>query len=72
MALAAIFESPSDDEDFLGFAMSVPSDSESDDSRDSLASEDSGKPVSSCQSLPQTHTHYNPGLLNSATVSDLK
>ncbi|XP_029588242.1 cell division cycle-associated 7-like protein isoform X2 [Salmo trutta] len=45
MALAAIFESPSDDEDFLGFAMSVPSDSESDDSRDSLASEDSGKPA---------------------------
>ncbi|XP_038822392.1 cell division cycle-associated 7-like protein [Salvelinus namaycush] len=43
--LAAIFESPSDDEDFLGFAMSVPSDSESDDSRDSLASEDSGKPA---------------------------
>ncbi|XP_024296847.1 cell division cycle-associated 7-like protein isoform X1 [Oncorhynchus tshawytscha] len=41
-ALSAIFESPSDDEDFLGFAMSVPSDSESDDSRDSL---DSGKPV---------------------------
>ncbi|XP_021428151.2 cell division cycle-associated 7-like protein isoform X1 [Oncorhynchus mykiss] len=44
-ALSAIFESPSDDEDFLGFAMSVPSDSESDDSRDSLASEDSGKPA---------------------------
>ncbi|CAB1320653.1 unnamed protein product [Coregonus sp. 'balchen'] len=43
-ALAAIFESPSDDEDFLGFAMSLPSDSESDDGRDSLASEDSGKP----------------------------
>ncbi|XP_055749426.1 cell division cycle-associated 7-like protein isoform X2 [Salvelinus fontinalis] len=45
-ALAAIFESPSDDEDFLGFAVPVLSDSES----DSLASEDSGKPAMSFRS----------------------
>ncbi|XP_031644870.1 cell division cycle-associated 7-like protein [Oncorhynchus kisutch] len=45
-ALAAIFESPSDDEDFLGFAVQVLSDSES----DSLASEDSGKPAMSFRS----------------------
>ncbi|XP_029601771.1 cell division cycle-associated 7-like protein [Salmo trutta] len=45
-ALAAIFESPSDDEDFLGFAGPALSDSES----DSLASEDSGKPAMSFRS----------------------
>ncbi|XP_010871633.1 cell division cycle-associated 7-like protein [Esox lucius] len=44
-ALAAIFESPSDDEDFLGFATSASSDSESDDCRDSLALVHSGKPA---------------------------
>ncbi|KAJ7991626.1 hypothetical protein DPEC_G00285850 [Dallia pectoralis] len=44
-ALAAIFESPSDDEDFLGFVTSASSDGESDDCRDSLASADSSQPA---------------------------
>ncbi|KAL0962042.1 hypothetical protein UPYG_G00334980 [Umbra pygmaea] len=60
-ALAAIFESPSDDEDFLGFAIALPTDSESDDCRDSLASEDPGKLCLAAEGSDEDTGFYSEG-----------